>query len=82
MKEMVDQNVLTLTEKHLVTKQISLMISYSKDCIKPSCGSCKITNCTNSYSILLEEFQTTLYSHCESKLSHSTDCDWFSRCER
>ncbi len=36
MKEMVDQNVLTLTEKHLVTKQISLMISYSKDCIKPS----------------------------------------------
>ena len=57
MKEMVDQNVLTLTEKHLVTKQISLMISYSKDCIKPSCGSCKITNCTNSYSILLEEFK-------------------------
>lgn len=57
MKEMVDQNVLTLTEKHLVTKQISLMIGYSKDCIKPSCGSCKITNCTNSYSILLEEFK-------------------------
>ena len=54
---MVDQNVLTLTEKHLVTKQISLMIGYSKDCIKPSCGSCKITNCTNSYSILLEEFK-------------------------
>ena len=57
MKEMVDQNVLTLTEKHLVTKQISLMIGYSKDCIKPRCGSCKITNCTNSYSILLEEFK-------------------------
>lgn len=57
MKEMVDQNVLTLTEKHLVTKQISLMIGYSKDCINPSCGSCKITNCTNSYSILLEEFK-------------------------
>ena len=30
MKEMVDQNVLTLTEKHLVTRQISLMIGYSK----------------------------------------------------
>lgn len=46
MKEMVDQNVLTLTEKHLVTKQISLMIGYSKDCIKPSCGWCDCVKTT------------------------------------
>ena len=57
MKEMVEGNVLTLTEKHLVTNQIALTIGYSKDCIKPSCGSTKITNCTNSYRLLLEEFK-------------------------
>ena len=53
---MVDTNVLALTEKHLVTNHISLFIGYSKDIRKPSRGSRKITNCTNSYRILLEEF--------------------------
>lgn len=56
LKEMVDTNVLELTEKHLVTNHISLFIGYSKDVRKPSRGSRKITNCTNSYRILLEEF--------------------------
>lgn len=57
MKEMVESNVLQLTEKHLVTNHISLYIGYSKNCIKPSRGSRKITNTTNSYRILLEEFK-------------------------
>lgn len=57
MKEMVESNVLQLTEKHLVTNHIYLFIGYSKNCIKPSRGSRKITNTTNSYRILLEEFK-------------------------
>ena len=57
MAEMVDSNVLSLTEKHLVTNQINLFIRYSKDIIKPSRGSRKITNTTNSYHILFEEFK-------------------------
>ena len=57
LKEMVDTNVLTLTEKHLVTDHISLFIGYSKDKRKASRGSCKITNRTNSYRILMEEFR-------------------------
>lgn len=57
MKEMVESNVLQLTEKHLVTNHISLYVGYSKNSIKPSRGSRKITNTTNSYRILLEEFK-------------------------
>lgn len=57
MKEMVESNVLQLTEKHLVTNHISLYVGYSKNRIKPSRGSRKITNTTNSYRILLEEFK-------------------------
>lgn len=57
LKEMVDSNVLTLTEKHLVSDHISLFIGYSKDKRKPSRGSTKITNRTNSYRILMEEFR-------------------------
>ena len=56
MKEMVESNVLSLTEKHLVTNHISLYIGYSKDIIKASRGSRKITNTTNSYRLLIEEF--------------------------
>ena len=57
LKEMVDSNVLTLTEKHLVTDHISLFIGYSKDVRKASRGSSKITNRTNSYRLLMEEFR-------------------------
>ena len=57
MKEMVESNVLQLTEKHLVTNHISLYVGYSKNSIKPSRGSRKIANTTNSYRILLEEFK-------------------------
>lgn len=61
LKEMVESNVLSLTEKHLVTNHISLSIGYSKDIIKSSRASRKITNTTNSFKILLEEF-TYLYN--------------------
>ena len=57
MKEMVELNVLTLIEKHLVTNHISLYIGYSKDITSPSRCSRKITNTTNSYRILLDEFE-------------------------
>lgn len=57
MKEMVESNVLRLVEKHLVTNHISLAIGYSKNIIPPSRGSGKITNTTNSYKVLLEEFK-------------------------
>ena len=60
LKEMVETNVLELTSKHLVTNHISLYIGYSKDAIKASSSSNLISNTTNSYKILLNEF-TTLY---------------------
>ncbi|MDY4787880.1 MAG: DNA repair protein [Bacilli bacterium] len=57
MKEMVESNVLQLVEHHLVTNHISLYIGYSKDIINPSRASHKISNTTNSYTLLLEEFK-------------------------
>lgn len=57
MKEMVENNVLQLVEHHLVTNHISLYIGYSKDIINPSRASHKISNTTNSYTLLLEEFK-------------------------
>lgn len=56
MEEMVETNVLVLTEKKVVTNQIALFVGYSKDCAKPTRASTKITNTTNLYSILLKEF--------------------------
>ncbi|MCD7894773.1 MAG: DNA repair protein [Erysipelotrichaceae bacterium] len=57
MKEMVDLNVLTLVERHLVTNHIALYIGYSKNIIKPSRGSRKISVTTNSSKLLMEEFK-------------------------
>ncbi|MCD7839315.1 MAG: DNA repair protein [Erysipelotrichaceae bacterium] len=57
MKEMVDLNVLTLVERHLVTDHIALYVGYSKNIIKPSRGSKKITVTTNSTKLLMEEFK-------------------------
>ena len=57
MKEMVEMNALSLTERHLVTNHVALYIGYSKDVVSPSRGSMKITNTTNSYQILLDEFR-------------------------
>ena len=47
MKEMVEHNVLSLTEKHLVTNHISLSIGYSKDIISTSRGSKKPVSYTH-----------------------------------
>lgn len=54
--EMVENNVLSLTRNHLVTDNISLYIGYSKDIIKATGGSFKITTNTNCYSVLVNEF--------------------------
>ena len=56
MKEMVEIKVLDLVDQHLVTNNISLYIGYSKDTIKGTGGSMKLSVCTNSYDILLKNF--------------------------
>lgn len=56
LKEMVEINVLQLSEKHVSTDHIHLYIGYSKNVIKSTGGSRKISVRTNVYSILLEEF--------------------------
>lgn len=60
LKEILESNVLSLTEKNLVKNHISLCIGYSKDVIKSSRASRKISNTTNLSKILLEKF-TLLY---------------------
>lgn len=56
LKEMVELGCLDLTDKHLVTANISLSIGYSKDVNKPTGGSVSLTNTTNSFKLLLPEF--------------------------
>lgn len=60
MREMVDGLVLELTEKHLVTDSVSLMIGYSKDVIKPIVLTRKLDGYTSSYKKLEGAF-TGLY---------------------
>lgn len=57
LREMVDTNVLELVEKRLVSNHIALFVSYSKDCRPATRGSTKISCCTNSFYILMEEFE-------------------------
>ena len=57
LKEMVENNVLTLTEKHVVTNHISLSVGYSKDRHPSSHGGHTLSCTTNCYPILLEEFK-------------------------
>lgn len=66
LKEMVEINVLQLSEKHLSTDKIHLYIGYSKNVIKGTGGSRKISVRTNVYSILLEEF-VKLYKQTTNK---------------
>ena len=56
LKEMVEVNVLNLSDNHLVTNNISLYVGYSKDVVKPSCGSLTMLNTTNNYRLILNEF--------------------------
>ena len=55
--EMVDNLELELVEKHLVTNNISLPISYSKDVIKSTGGSMKLPEYTNSSKKLTKYFE-------------------------
>ncbi|MEE1043294.1 MAG: DNA repair protein [Clostridia bacterium] len=56
VKEMVELLVLDLVDKDLVTDSISLTIGYSKDVIKPTGGTMKIGEYTNSRKKLIEYF--------------------------
>ena len=55
--EMVDNLELELVEEHLVTNNISLSISYSKDVIKSTGGSMKLPEYTNSSKKLTKYFE-------------------------
>lgn len=66
LKEMIEDNVLKLIDKHLITSHISLYIGYSKDIIKAVSTSHKLSCATNSYKILLKEF-TSLYKKAINK---------------
>lgn len=66
LKEMVEINVLQLTEKCVSTDHIHLYIGYSKNVIKSTGGSRKISVRTNVYSILLDEF-VKLYKQTTNK---------------
>ena len=55
-KEMVELNVTNLVSKHLVTSHIAIYIGYSKDTIKPTGGSMKLYEYTNSYKKLNKYF--------------------------
>lgn len=56
VKEMVELKCLELIDKHLVTNNITLRISYSKHAVKSTGGSLKINKITNSYQVLIENF--------------------------
>lgn len=56
-KEMVEANVLNLVSKGLVAGSIFMSIGYSKDVIKPTGGSMKLDEYTNSYKKLNEYFK-------------------------
>ena len=56
LKEMVELGSLRLIESNLVSDTVQLYIGYSKDIVKATGGTKKLTNCTNVYSELLEAF--------------------------
>ena len=56
VKEMVELKCLELIDKHLVTNNITLRISYSKHIVKSTGASMKINEFTNSYQILINNF--------------------------
>lgn len=56
LKEMVELNVQNLVESHRVTDHIGLYIGYSARNVKPTGGSRKLSNVTNSYAYLRNAF--------------------------
>lgn len=66
LKEMVELGSLRLIESNLVTDIVDLYIGYSKNIIKATGGSKRLSNCTNIYSELLKEF-LSIYDRTTSK---------------
>jgi len=56
LKEMVELGSLKLVENNFVTDTVQLYIGYSKDIIKATGGTKKLTNYTNVYSEILKAF--------------------------
>ena len=56
LKEMVELGSLRLIESNLVTDVIQLYVGYSKDVIKASGGTKRLSVCTNVYSELVKAF--------------------------
>jgi DNA polymerase V len=56
LREMVEMLTLELVEKHLVTDSISLSVGYSKDVLKPTGGTMKLGEATNSQKKLEKHF--------------------------
>lgn len=61
-KEMVEINVLNLVSKGLVAGSIFMSVGYSKDVIKPTGGSMRLDEYTNSYKKLNEYFKRMFLS--------------------
>ena len=66
LKEMVELGSLRLIESNFVTDTVDLYIGYSKNIIKATGGSKRLSNCTNIYSELLKEF-LSIYDRTTSK---------------
>ena len=56
LKEMVELGSLKLVENNFITDTVQLYIGYSKDIIKATGGTKKLTNYTNVYSEILKAF--------------------------
>lgn len=56
LKEMIELKSLELIDKNLVAKAIQLYIGYSKDVIKATGGTKRLSNSTNTFSELLKSF--------------------------
>lgn len=57
LKEMVDLQVDELIENHLVIDSVSLHIAYSKDATRPTGGTRKLGEFTNSFKKIMEHFE-------------------------
>ena len=68
VKEMLDILVLELTEKNMLTNNISLYVGYSKHIHNTSGGSKKLHEYTCSYQYLVSEFESLFYSKIQKKL--------------
>lgn len=68
VKEMLDLLVLELTEKNMLTNNISLYVGYSKHIHPTSGGSKKLHDYTCSYQTLVSEFESLFHSKIQKNL--------------